>query len=145
MITGAIIGAIVGVLVVLLNFYTKDQRFKTIMKSITDSGVQYAALFHYANATRYKKSFKFYDSFGVLYLAGNTAYYKTRPDATPMEFDMKKCTIQQEENWRKLKWFSITTLVGEKHYFNSHKAGAFVNNSDETLKGLEIIKSKTNS
>ncbi len=59
-----------------------------------------------------------------------------------MEFDLTQCTAQLEPNWRMLKWFSITTPTGEKHYFDSHKMGAFVNNSDETLKGFAAVKAK---
>ena len=36
----------------------------------------------------------------------------------------------------------VTTPVVEKHYFNSHKMGAFVNNSDETLRWLGVIHVK---
>jgi hypothetical protein len=142
MLTGAIIGAIVGLLVVVFTFFIKEQRFNKVLRSITEPNLQYTGLFHYTSASRYKKSFKFFDSYGVLYIIGNTVYYKTNPAAAPMTFNMTECKAQQEQNWRNLKWFSITTPSGEKHYFDSHKMGAFINNSNETLKALQLIQAK---
>ena len=78
----------------------------------------------------------------MLYLVGKTVHYKTSETSTPIVFNLAECTVQQEEDWKRMKWFSITTPVGEKHYFNSHKMGAFVNNSEETLRGFAIIKAK---
>lgn len=141
MLTGAIIGGIIGLLVVVFNFFIKEQRFNKVLSSITDP-MEYTALYHYASSKRYKKSFKFFDSYGVLYLVGKTLYYKTSPTGTPVTFDLSACTVQAEDEWRWLKWFSITTPSGEKHYFDSHKMGAFKNNSDETLTGLAAIKVK---
>ncbi|HUR66373.1 MAG TPA: hypothetical protein VMZ03_08460 [Chitinophagaceae bacterium] len=142
MLTGAIIGAIIGLLVVVFNFFAKEQRFNKVLKSIKEP-MEYAALYHYASFKRYKSSFKFFDSYGVLYVVGKTAYYKTTETATPMIFNLAECTVQKEEDWRLLKWFSITTPAGEKFYFDSHKMGVLKNNSDETLKGLEVLRSKT--
>ena len=136
----AIVGAIIGLLVALFTYLAKEQRFKSVMKSIQEPGMSYAALYHYASATRYKKSFKYFDSYGVLYLVGKTLYYKTTPTATPIAFNLNDCSVQQEPDWRWLKWFSITTHVGEKFYFSSHKMGAFKNDSGETLKGLRAIE-----
>jgi hypothetical protein len=85
---------------------------------------------------------KFYDSYGILYLIGKTVYYKAKENETPQSFNLADCTVQAEPDWRMLKWFSITTPSGQKYYFNSHKMGAFKNNSDETLKGLEVLKRK---
>ena len=144
MLTGAIIGAIIGLLVVVFTFFAKEQRFNKVLKSITEP-MEYAALYHYASSKRYKNSFKFFDSYGVLYIVGKTVYYKTSPNETPVTFDLNECTVQPEAEWRWLKWFSITTPSGEKYYFNSQKMGAFKNNSEETLKGLAAIKAKIGS
>ena len=114
------------------------------MKSITQP-VEYSALYHYASFKRYKQSIKFFDSYGVLYLIGNTVYYKTTPEATPMDFNLNECDVQSEEDWRMLKWFSIIRPSGEKFYFNSQKMGLFKNNSEETLKGLAVLQAKKNS
>ncbi|HQX96456.1 MAG TPA: hypothetical protein PLT02_06105, partial [Chitinophagaceae bacterium] len=76
MLTGAIIGGIVGLFIVMFMFNAKEQRYKKVMKSITQP-VEYSALYHYASFKRYKQSIKFFDSYGVLYLIGNTVYYKT--------------------------------------------------------------------
>lgn len=141
MIMGAIIGAIIGVFVVVFMFFSKEQRFKSVMKSINHP-VDYAALYHYANFKRYKNSFKFYDSYGVLYLKGKTVYYQTKPGETPIEFNLDECDVQAEADWRMLKWFSITRPSGEKFYFNSQKMGFLKNNSEETLKGLAVLKAK---
>ncbi len=141
MLEGAIIGAIIGLLVVVFSFFAKEQKYNKILKTITEP-MEYAALYHYASAKRYKNSFKFFDSYGALYLVGKTLYYKASPTGPPVSFDLSTCTVQAEADWRKLKWFSVTTAAGEKYYFDSNKMGAFKNNSDETLKGLAAIKAK---
>ena len=143
MLTGAIIGAIIGLLVVVFTFFSKEQRFNKVLRTIKEPAMEYAALYHYASFKRYKKSTKFFDSYGVLYVVGQNLYYKTSPTAEPIKFNLAECTIQMEPDWRWLKWFSITTPSGEKFYFNSQKMGAFKNDSSETLKGYEVIKAKT--
>lgn len=142
MIQGAIIGGIIGLLTVLVVYGMKNKKFNAIRKSITDPGVDYAAFYHYASANRYKKGMKFFDSTGVLYVIGKTAYYKTGPGAEPVSFHLPDYTIQSEPDWRMMKWFSITSPVGEKHYFNSHKSGAFKANSEETVKGLQFLQAR---
>lgn len=141
MLEGAIIGGVVGLITVLFIYWQKGNRFKKLVATVPNA--EYAALYHYASYKRYKKSAKYFDSYGLLYIIGNTLYYKASEKDSPLTFDLTQCTAQQEPNWRMLKWFSITTPVGEKHYFDSHKMGAFVNNSDETLKGLAFIQAKT--
>lgn len=141
MLVGGIIGGIVGLIIVVFMFNAKEQRYKAVMKTISEP-VEYSALYHYASYTRYKKSMKFFDSYGVLYLVGIKVFYKTTPTATPEEFDLSECDVQAEEDWRMLKWFSITRPSGEKFYFNSQKMGLFKNNSEETLKGLAVLQSK---
>ncbi|HYM95097.1 MAG TPA: hypothetical protein VET23_13210 [Chitinophagaceae bacterium] len=142
MLEGALLGAIGGIIGIIIVFFMRSQRYNNLMKGITDPGVQYSALFYYASPNRYQKSFKFYDSYGILYLIGNTVYYKTSTTGTPIAFNLAECRVQQEPDWRKLKWLSISTPAGEKYYFVSFKQGAFVNNSDETLKALSIFRSK---
>lgn len=140
-ITGAIIGGIIGIIVVVLMFLAKEQRFNKVLRSIKDP-IEYAALYHYATFKRYKASLKFFDSYGVLYLSGKNAHYKVSETGPPISFNLDECTVQQEPDWRMLKWFSITTPVGEKYYFNSQKMGLWKNNSEETLKGLAALKAK---
>ena len=142
MLTGAIIGGIIGVLVLVFSYFLKEQRFNKILRSITDPALEYAAQFNYASPKRYKNSWKYYDSYGALYVIGKTAYYKSNETASPDIFNLAECTVQAEADWRKLKWFSITKPGGEKFYFNSNKMGAFVNNSDETLKGLSALQAR---
>lgn len=144
MLVGAIIGAIIGLLVVVLNFFAKEQRFNKVLRSIKEP-MEYVALYHYASFKRYKNSFKFFDSYGILYVVGKMVYYKTSETGTPVAFNLEECSVQKEEDWRWLKWFSITTPAGEKFYFDSHKMGAFKNNSDETLKGLAFLQAKKTS
>lgn len=140
--TGAIIGGIVGLIAVVFIYFGKEQRFNKVLRSIKDP-VEYAALYHYSSATRFRGSLKFFDSYGVLYVVGKMAYYKSKENAAPeLSFNLAECTIQQEPDWRMLKWFSITTADGQKYYFDSHKMGAFKNNSDETLKGLAFLQGK---
>lgn len=144
MLIGGIIGGIIGIVVVVLMFFAKEQRFNKVLRSIKDP-IEYAALYHYASFKRYKSSFKFFDSYGVLYISGRTAYYKTSETQPPVSFNIDECTVQQEPDWRMLKWFSITTPAGEKFYFNSQKMGLLKNNSEETLKGLAALKAKQSS
>jgi hypothetical protein len=141
MLTGAIIGGLIGVFVVIFMFNAKEQRYKAVMKSISQP-VEYSALYHYASFKRYKNSFKFYDSYGVLYLKDKTVYYQTNPGEAPLEFSLDECDVQAESEWRMLKWFSITRPSGEKFYFNSQKKGLLKNNSEETLKGLSVLQAK---
>jgi len=143
--SGAIIGAIGGIIGIFMVTGIKNGKFKKILKSITEPNVEYAGFYHYASFKRYKKSTKFFDSFGVLYVIGKMVYYKSNADQPPISFDMSVCSVQQEPDWRFLKWFSIITPAGEKYYFDSFKMGFLKNNSDETLKGLAVIKSKTAS
>lgn len=138
---GGIIGGLIGALVAFLNASAKSKRYKNIMKTITEP-VEYSALYHYASFKRYKTSFKYYDSYGALYVVGKTAYYKAGENENPVVFNLTDCTVQPEPEWRWLQWFSITTPAGEKFYFNSSKLGTFKNNSDETLAGLTFLQSK---
>lgn len=139
---GALIGGIVGALGMIVIFITRKQKYNKLLTSIANLNAEYTAPFYYASASRYQKSWKVYDSYGILYVIGNTVYFKTNTAATPWAFNLAECRVQQEANWRKLKWFSITTSQGEKYYFDSFKMGAFINNSDETLRALSFINSK---
>ena len=138
---GAAIGAGIGLVVVVVTYSAKNQKYAKILKTI-NVPIDYSGLYHYASFKRYKNSMKFFDSFGVLYLSGKTVYYKSNEKETPIAFDLAVCSVQQEPDWRKLKWFSITTPAGEKYYFDSHKMGFLKNDSTETLKGLATIKAK---
>ena len=140
-IEGAIIGGVIGLVVVVVTFSAKEAKYKKLLKTITEP-IEYSALYHYASFKRYKNSFKFFDSYGVLYLVGKMVYYKTSEAGVPVAFNLDECSVQQEADWRMLKWFSITTPPGEKFYFNSNKMGIIKNNSEETLKGLAAIKAK---
>lgn len=141
-IVGGIIGGVIGLLTVVIMFFLKEQRYNKLLKSVKEP-VDYSALYHYASFKRFKKGTKFFDSYGILYLSGHMLYYKTNEGVPPLAFDLKECSVQMEPDWRWLKWFSITTPAGEKYYFDSHKMGAFKNNSDETLKGYQVIKSRS--
>lgn len=141
MLTGAIVGGIIGLLVAFAVIAMKNQKFKRLMR--TAPPAEYAALYHHATHQRYKKSMKFYDSYGLLYVIGNNMYYQADAGKEPMVFDLTQCTVQAEPDWRMLKWFSVTTPVGEKHYFNSHVMGAFKGDSTETDKGLAVLQAKT--
>ncbi len=138
---GAIVGGLIGLLTALAIMFFKNRKFKKLMSTAPQA--EYAALYHYAHYSRYKKSLKFYDSFGPLYVIGNNLYYKADANKEPMVLDLTQCTVQPEPDWRMLKWFSVTTPVGEKHYFNSHVMGAFKGDSSETDKGLAFLQAKT--
>jgi hypothetical protein len=141
-VVGGIIGGVIGLLTVVIMFFLKEQRYNKLLKSVKEP-VDYSGLYHYASFKRFQKGTKFFDSYGILYLSGHMLYYKTNEGVAPMTFDLKECSVQMEPDWRWLKWFSVTTPAGEKFYFDSHKMGAFKNNSDETLKGYQAIKSRS--
>ncbi len=138
---GAIVGGVTGLIIVVFTASAKDQKYKKLIKTITEP-VEYSGLYHFASFKRYKNSFKFFDSYGVLYLVGKMVYYKTSETGVPVTFNLDECTVQPEADWRMFKWFSITTPAGEKFYFNSSKMGILKNNSDETFKGLAVLKAK---
>lgn len=138
---GAIVGGVIGLVVVLVTNSQKEQKFKKLIKTVSEP-VDYSALYHYASFKRYKNSFKFFDSYGALYLVGKTVFYKASETEPPISFNLNECSVQAEPDWRMLKWFSITTPAGEKYYFNSNKMGGFKNNSEETLKGLAAIQAR---
>ncbi len=140
-IPAAIVGGIIGLIIVFINMTAKQARYKKIVKTITEP-IEYAAPYYYASAARYNKSGKYFDSFGALYLVGKTAYYKTSENSTPVSFRLDECTVQPEADWKRLKWFSITTPQGEKNYFNSNIKTSNDTNSRETLKGLEVLIAK---
>jgi hypothetical protein len=145
MLQGAIIGAITGLIVYVFMYFSKEQKFNKLLRTVTDPGLEYAAAYHFATAGRFKNGFKFFDSYGILYLVGNTLHYKTGGKDAPLSFNLAECKVQQEPDWKLLKWFSVMTPNGQKYYFNSHKMGAFKNNSDETLKGLQTLQAKASS
>lgn len=145
MLEGAIFGAIGGVIGIIIVLIRKSQKTNNLRKSIAGLAVEYSGFFYYASPARFQKAFKVYDSTGLLYLIGNTVYYKISSSGNPIAFNLSECTIQMEPDWRRLKWFSITTPLGTKYYFDSFKMGAFSNNSDETLRAFNLIKAKTAS
>jgi len=145
MLEGAIFGAIGGVIGIIIVMVMKSQKTSSLRNSVAGLAVEYSGFFYYASPGRYQKSFRIYDSTGLLYLIGNTVYYKTASSGNPIAFDLSVCKIQMEPDWRRLKWFSITTPAGEKYYFDSYTMGAFSNNSEETIKAFNLFKSKTNA
>lgn len=142
MLEGALFGAIGGIIGIIIVFIARKQKSNNLLTSVKEPGIEYSAPFYYASSSRYQKSWKVYDSYGILYIIGKTVYYKTNTKAAPWAFSLAECRVQEEADWRKLKWFSITAPNGEKYYFDSYKMGAFANDSSETLKALTFIKSK---
>ncbi len=138
---GALVGGTVALVGMAIVYTSREQRFAKIIRSVTEP-TSYAALYYYASFKRFRNSFKFFDSFGALYLSGDTLSFKTTEGGQPFVFNLKDCTVQDEGNWRMLKWFSVTTPAGEKFYFNSHKLGFLKNNSEETVKGLAAIQAQ---
>lgn len=145
MLEGALFGAIGGIIGIVIILIAKKQRSGNLQKSINIPGVEYSGYFYYASPNRYGKSLKIYDSTGVLYLIGNIVYYKTSTTGNPIAFDLSICRLQMEPDWRKLKWFSITTPNGEKYYFDSYQMGAFSNDSSETVRAFNVLNAKTTS
>jgi hypothetical protein len=145
MLTGALFGAIGATIGIIIVIIMKKQKTTKLIKSVIDPGIEYSGFFYCASANRYQKSVKIYDSTGLLYLIGNTVYYKTGSATNPAAFNLSECKLQLEPDWRRLKWFSITTPEGEKYYFDSYKMGAFSNDSNETIKAFDLFKSKTSA
>ena len=140
--TGAIVGGIAGLVGVVFVYFRKDQKFNKLLRSVKEPQMGYHAFYHYASFKRFRNSIKFFDSNGILYLVGNTLYYKSAENATPVMFNLAECSVQMEKDWKMLKWFSVTTPAGEKYYFNSHAMGALKNDSSETVRGYEAISAK---
>src|SRR6185436_14323938 len=134
MLEGAIFGAIGAIIGIIFVAVFKNQKTSNLKKSIANVGAEYSGFFYYASPNRFQKAIKVYDSTGLLYLVGNTVYYKTSTTANPIAFNLAECALQLEPDWRRLKWFSITTPAEVKYYFDSFKMGAFTNNSDETIR-----------
>lgn len=145
MLEGALFGAIGGIIGIVIVLISRKQKFGNLKRSVNIPGVEYSGFFYYASSKRYQKSFRIYDSSGLLYLIGNTVYYKTSAVGNPIAFNLNECTLQMEPDWRRLKWFSITTPSGEKYYFDSYQMGAFSNDSSETLKAFNVLNAKTTS
>jgi hypothetical protein len=143
MLQGALFGAIGGIIGIIIVFFLKKQKTANLKNSVAGLAVEYSGFFYYASPNRFQKALRVYDSTGLLYLIGNTVFYKTGTTANPIAFNLSTCFIQMEPDWRNLKWFSITTPGGEKYYFDSFKMGAFSNDSNETLNAYTIFKSKT--
>jgi hypothetical protein len=136
-----LIGAFIGIIIMFLIMAAKQRKFKKIIKSIAEP-IDYSAPYYYASAARYNKSGKYYDSFGALYLTGKKVCYKTSENSDPICFRIDECKVQAEADWKRLKWFSIATPAGEKHYFNSNVKSSSSTDSSETLKGLAAIMAK---
>lgn len=145
MLTGALFGAIGAIIGIIIVMAMKSQKTNSLRKSVATLPVEYSGFFYYASPNRFQKSFKIFDSTGLLYLIGNTVYYKTSTVGNPVAFNLLECKVQQEPDWRRLKWFSITTPSGQKYYFDSYKMGAFSNNSDETIKAVNLFQSRTSA
>ncbi|MBK5272172.1 MAG: hypothetical protein JJE22_14275, partial [Bacteroidia bacterium] len=77
MLTGALLGAIGAVIGIIIVIAMKNQKTVSLRKSIAGLAVEYSGFFYYASPGRFQKAFKVYDSTGLLYLIGNTVYYKT--------------------------------------------------------------------
>ena len=143
MLTGALFGAIGAIIGIIIVIIMRNQKTTNLIKSVTDPGVEYSGFFYCASANRYQKSLKVYDSTGLLYLIGNAVYYKTSPAGYPVAFNLSECKIQMEPDWRRLKWFSITTPAGEKYYFDSYKMGAFSKKPKRKKKHSTFLNQKT--
>src|SRR5688572_29539832 len=100
MLIGAIIGGVVAAIILIITYFVKESKYIKLLKSIPPPAPEYAAMFHYASSKRFRNSFKFFDSYGVLYLVNNTVYYKSNQTAPPMVFNLAECKVQQEPNWR---------------------------------------------
>jgi hypothetical protein len=141
MLSGALIGMFAAVIMLLIVNQKKKSNYEAIIKSVKKK-TDYSASVFYANSNRYKKGMKIYDSMGALYLIEGIVYYQERKDKEARAFNLKEYTVSAESDWRKLKWFSLTSDGGEKSYFTSYKLGTIVNDSSEVLKIVQVLKNK---
>jgi hypothetical protein len=141
MLSGALIGMFVALAFLLIVNQKKKSNYEAIIGSLKQK-TDYSANVCYANNNRYKKAMKIYDSMGALYLIGDTVYYQEGKDKQATEFNLKEYTVSAESDWRGLKWFSLTSKIGEKSYFTSYKLGTIVNDSTEVLRILQVLKNK---
>lgn len=140
MLGGAIIGALIGLIVVIVMNSMRQSAFKKIKDRLVNERIDYIVPAYHASASRFKKSMKIYDSYGALYIKGNKAFYQSNNSSMPLEFDINQSEIELEPKWRKLNWLSIASVVGNKEYFTSYKIGGFQNDSSATLEAYEKLK-----
>ncbi len=140
MLSGAILGALIGLIVVIVMNNMRQSAFKKIKNSLANERIDYIVPAYHASASRFKKSMKIYDSYGAIYIKGNKAYYQSNRNSMPLEFDITQSDIVLEPKWRKLNWLSIASVVGNKEYFTSYKMGGFQNDSSATLEAYEKLK-----
>lgn len=140
MLGGAILGAIIGLIVVVVMNSMRQSAFKKIKDALAHERIDYIVPAYHASASRFNKSMKIYDSYGAIYIKGNKAYYQSNTSSMPMEFDIPQSDIVLEPKWRKLNWLSIASVVGNKEYFTSYKMGGFQNDSSATLEVFEKLK-----
>lgn len=140
MLGGAILGALIGLIVVFIMNGQRQSAFKKIKNALVNEKIDYIVPAYHAAASRFKKSLKIYDSYGALYIKGNKLYYQSNSSSMPMEFDIQQSDVVLEPKWRKLNWLSVASVVGDKEYFTSYKMGGFANDSSATLEAYEKIK-----
>lgn len=140
MLGGAILGALIGLVVVVIMNGMRQSAFKKIKNALANERIDYIIPAYHASASRFKKSMKIYDSYGAMYIKGNKVYYQSNSNSLPIEFDIQQSDIVLEPKWRKLNWLSIASVVGNKEYFTSYKMGGFANDSSATIEAYEILK-----
>jgi hypothetical protein len=140
MLGGAILGALIGLVVVIIMNGMRQSAFKKIKNALANERIDYIIPAYHASASRFKKSMKIYDSYGAMYIKGNKVYYQSNSNSLPIEFDIQQSDIVLEPKWRKLNWLSIASVVGNKEYFTSYKMGGFANDSSATIEAYEILK-----
>lgn len=141
MLEGAIIGLIIGVVMVI---YKRNQQKKVLAKINNDDLIDqpdFAAFFHYASETTFnKKGLKFFDTNGAGTLNGKVFTYTPEQKNKPVvSINIEEVEISLAPEKRKMKWVEFV-IKGEKLYFTSFNQGAFSIDNKEMEEFIDKLR-----
>lgn len=125
MLTGALIGVLVAVIVMMMRSNSERNALKKAMNPDVLDTPDYAAFFQYASESTFHKKMKFIDSNGALTISGTVVTYTPQQrNKSVISFDITKTKLKKAPEKRKMKWLEVD-LDGTKHYFTTFKQNAF--------------------
>lgn len=141
MLSGAILGVLGALIAIFIVNKIRKGKYEKLLKAAQAEGATAALPVYKAEGSRFKKSAKMYDSFGVAYIIGKKMFYLSEPGATPETFDLEGAAIEFEGKWRNTNWVSISNpVVGTKTYFTSFIQKGFSVDSSATNSLLNQLK-----
>ncbi len=145
MLTGALIGLIVGVIFVLIKS-NKEKRLLSSSKNqdLIDSP-DFASIFYIATEEKFKgKSLKFYDYTGYGYLSNGIFNFQDQ-SGKKLSFDLKEVSVGfPEHKKRKLTWVSFTTDKNT-YYVTCFTTNLFSVDRSSAQKFAQLIQQTTNN